>query len=50
MVNNVLTESQLLAGFAAGSANQCAFADSWKPPKVNPEKMAVVFRLGGCTL
>ena len=50
MVNSGLNKSRRIAANASRKANHFAGSDSQMPPKVNPEKMAVVFSDSRCTL
>jgi hypothetical protein len=50
MVNNILNAGFFARSAARRKANHLHLFDSQKPAKVNPEKMAVVFSDGRCTL
>ena len=50
MVNNILNAEFFARSAARRKANHLHSLDSQKPAKVNPEKMAVVFSDGRCTL
>jgi hypothetical protein len=50
MVNKWLTAQFIPAGAAPQKANHLREGDSQKPAKVNPEKGAMVFEGGRCTL